>query len=300
MKTLFTAIALTAAISFNCAAQQPGRHGGGQQQQQQKNEEMKAKLKEEAAAYYANADTAEYGVRYRFKYKYNKARNLSYEEDRMVLIRPEMTLDMSYEGMGENRWRINNPDSRGGDPSLAYHLTPSYYFYYPETGRMVQTYRIIAEEFKLSDSTCANKWDITSEEKKIGEYNCRKATLEKDGRKWTAWFTTDLPHRGAPRTLAGLPGVVLEASDADGEVCWMFNGLLAGEPESKLYIKCPDTFSPVSPEKVPKIVRMFALSDGNHLQSSGVMDMRQGHYPEKYRPSTGIHALNIDNPIERR
>ena len=64
---------------------------------------------------------------------------------------------------------------------------------------MVQTYRIIAEEFKLSDSTCANKWDITSEEKKIGEYNCRKATLEKDGRKWTAWFTTDLP---PPRSSA--------------------------------------------------------------------------------------------------
>ncbi len=299
MKTILTAIALIAAISFSSQAQQPGRHGGGQQLQQQRANEMKAKMKEEANAYYANADTAEYGVRYRFKYKYNKAENLTFEEDRMVLIRPEVTLDMSYEGLGETRWRLNNPESRGGDLSLAYHLTPSYYFYYPESDRMVETYRIIAEEFKLSDDTCGNKWDITSEEKKIGEYNCRKATINKYGRQWTAWFTTDLPHRGAPCTLTGLPGIVLEASDADNEVCWMFNGLIESQPESKLYIKFPDKFSSIPVENFPKIVRLFARSDNNSLQSAGIMDKYPTHYPEKYRPSTGIHALNIDNPIKR-
>lgn len=297
MKTILTAIALTAAIAFNGAAQQPGNnHGGGQQQ---KANEMQAKLKAEAEAYYANADTAEYGVRYLFKYKYNKEHNLSFYEDRMVLIRPQVTLDMSYEGMGETRWRMKNPDTRGGDPSLAYHLTPSYYFYYPESDRMVETYRIIAEDFKLSDYTCSNKWNITSDEKKIGEYNCRKATLDKDGRHWTAWFTNDLPHRGAPDDLTGLPGVVLEVSDDEGEVCWLFNGLLANEPDSKLYIKFPDTFSPMPVEKFPMIVRMFALSDNTHLQSAGIMNMRKSQYPEKYTPSTGIHALNIDNPIKR-
>ena len=296
MKTILTALAFTIAVSFSGWAQHPGRQGGGQQQ---KAAEKLAKIKEEAAAYYANADSADYGVRYRFKYKYNKAQNLTYEEDRMVLIRPEVTLEMSYEGMGETRWYNNHPDSRGGDPSLAYHLTPSYYFYYPESDRLVETYRIIAEEFKLSDAVSGNRWELSTEEKKIGEYTCRKATLDKDGRLWTAWYTTDLPHRGAPGTLTGLPGVVLEASDADGEVQWTFNGLLASEPESKLYIKYPDSFSSVPVENFPKIVRLCALSTNNHLQSAGVMDMRPGNYPEKYRPSTGIHALNIDNPIAR-
>jgi len=286
------------AISLSGWAQHPGRQDGGGVQQQKSNDRL-AKLKEEAAAYYANADSADYGVRYRFKYKYNKAHGLTYEEDRMVLIRPEITLEMSYEGMGEGRWRINHPDSRGGDPSLAYHLTPSFHFYYPATDRLVETYRIISEEFKLSDTICGNKWDISTEEKKIGDYNCRKATLEKDGRKWTAWFTTDMPHRGAPGTLTGLPGVVLEASDADAEVQWTFNGLLSNEPDSKLYIKFPDTFSSVPVENFPKIVRLCALSNNNHLQSAGVMNMRPGNYPEKYLPSTGIHALNIDNPIAR-
>ena len=74
---------------------------------------------------------------------------------------------------------------------------------------MVRTYRIVTDEFLIDDAKCENKWNVTSEEKKIGEYNCRKATLDKGGRKWTAWFTTDLPHQAAPRTFAGLPGVVL-------------------------------------------------------------------------------------------
>lgn len=297
MKRILTAATLMMAIAFTGLAQhQQQRPGGGNQQR----EDMMAKMKEEADKYYANADTAEYGVRYRFKWKFNKADNRMYEEDRMVLIRPEVTLDMSYEGMGENRWRINNPNARGGgDPSLAYHLTPSYYFYYPQDDRMVKTYRIISEEFKLDDSKCDNKWDITTEEKKIGDYNCRKATLEKDGRKWTAWFTTDLPHKGAPRTLTGLPGVVLEASDADGEVSWTFNGLLESIPESKLYIKFPDKFSDVPVENFQKIVKIFGMTPNNNLQSSGVLDMRPGHYPEKYRPSTGVHGVNSDNPIER-
>ena len=71
-------------------------------------EERQARMEQEAREYYANADTALYGVRYRFFYLYNKSRNLRYEEDRMVLVRPEVTLDMSYEGLGESRWMAAN------------------------------------------------------------------------------------------------------------------------------------------------------------------------------------------------
>lgn len=294
MKKILTVLALAAAITLPAMAQH--RPGGNRQQEAK---EMQEKIKEEARVYYANADTAEYGVRYRFKYKYNKEDNLNYEEDRVVLVRPDVTLDMSYEGIGEVRWRQAHPNEHGGDTSLAYHLTPSYYFYYPESARAAKIYRIIAEEFLLSDAKTDNRWNITSEEKKIGDYTCRKATIEKDGRNWTAWFTTELPHQAGPRTLTGLPGVVLEASDSDGEVCWAFNGLVENLPDSQLYIRFPDRFSDVPVEKFRKIVKIFGQTSSSNLQDSGVWDMRPGNYPEKYRPSTGIDGINIDNPIER-
>lgn len=295
MNRILTAFILTAAISLPAVAQQP-RQGANRQQDAK---EMQEKLKAEAETYYANADTALYGVRYRFKYKYNKEDNLSYEEDRVVLVRPEVTLDMSYEGIGETRWRQAHPNDQSGDMSLAYHLTPSFYFYYPESKRLVATYRIVAEDFKLNDGRQDNDWKVSKEQKKIGHYTCRKATLDKDGRKWTAWFTTELPHQAGPRTLTGLPGVIIEASDADNEVCWKYNGLVDNLPDSQLYIKFPDNPKEISPERFKKIASIFGRSSGNQLHDSGVWDMNPGHYPEKYRPSTGIDGINVDNPIER-
>lgn len=263
-------------------------------------DEQKARMLEEEKAYYANADTAYYGVRYRFKYKYNKEKNMTFQEDRVVLVTPTVTLDRSYEGIGEERWRKAHPDGKGGyDMSLAYRLTPSYYFYYPETGRTVETYRIISEEFKLSDKKCENDWKIGTETKKIGDYNCRKATLDYGGREWTAWFTNDIVGVAAPRTFNGLPGVVLELADADNEISWTFNQIVYNNEDDMLFIKYPDRFTDIPADQFKKILRIYALSGNDYVQKAGVMNKQPGHYPEKYSPSTGLDACDITNPIER-
>lgn len=298
-KTIFSTILLL-SLGLSASAQNPGHNHRGEGDREAAAKEMQAKMKEEANAYYANADTAEYGIRYRLKYLFNKEKNLTFEEDRIVLITPKVTLYQSYEGIGETRWRLANPNGQGGDLGLAYHLTPDYYFYYPATGRKVNTYRIISEEFKLKDFTCDNKWNITDEEKTIGEYKCRKATISKGGRDWAAWFTNDLPHVGAPRDFNGLPGVVLEVADKDNEVRWMFNGIVNHVEGDTLFIKYPDRFSDIPVERFPKILHIFATCDqSNYLQNSGIYDKHKGSYPLKYRPSTGIDACIIDNPIEK-
>jgi GLPGLI family protein len=295
MQKFIMAMAMTAIFLPGVAQQR----NGALRQPQQGREEAAEKMREAARVYYANADTAEYGVRYRLNYLYNKERNLRYEEDRVALVHPKVTLYMSYEGFGEKRWRLNNPESKGGDKSLAYHLTPSYYFFYPESGRTVSTYRILSEEFLLDDSTNETQWSISDEQKRIGDYNCRKATCEKGGRRWTAWFTNDLPYVAAPRTLNGLPGVVLEVADDDGEVSWTFNGIVKNMEGDTLYIKYPDKFTDIPVENFSKVLKIVALTDDNQLQKSGVLNKSQDYYPEKYRPATGIDACEVTNPIER-
>src|SRR5690606_14237640 len=41
-------------------------------------------------------------------------------------------------------------------------------------------------------------WKILPETMKIGEYKVQKAETDFGGRKWTAWFTTDLPYQDGP------------------------------------------------------------------------------------------------------
>ena len=297
LQVIFFSLVAAASISIPAAAQnQP--HQGGNSDREARAAEAKAKYAEQAAAYYANADSALYGVRYLFSYLYNKEKNLTFKEDRVVLISPRVSMERSYEGIGETRWRNANPKAQGGDPSLSYRLTPDYHFFYPDSARQVYTYRILGDEYLVSDGVCPNSWNITDEHKKIGEYDARKATLSRDGREWTAWFTTDLPCQGAPSYFNGLPGVVLELSDATGEVAWTFNSIVENLPDNQLYVKFPDTLKTVEPDRLAKLIKIFALTDNGTLQHLGLMN-GNNPFPEKYRPSTGLDACLIDNPIVR-
>ncbi|MCU7617663.1 GLPGLI family protein [Chryseobacterium sp. PBS4-4] len=60
-------------------------------------------------------------------------------------------------------------------------------------------------------------WKILPETTKIGEYKVQKAETDFGGRKWTAWFTTDLPYQDGPYKFSGLPGLVVKAEDSSGD-----------------------------------------------------------------------------------
>ncbi|MFZ4927530.1 GLPGLI family protein [Chryseobacterium sp. Mn2064] len=56
-------------------------------------------------------------------------------------------------------------------------------------------------------------WKIDPAKQKIGEYNSQKATADFGGRKWIAWFTTDIPIQDGPYKFSGLPGLIVKMED---------------------------------------------------------------------------------------
>lgn len=62
------------------------------------------------------------------------------------------------------------------------------------------------------------KWDLSNESKKIGEFNCFKATAKFRGRQYTAWYTPEIPLPYGPWKLQGLPGIILEAYNENQEI----------------------------------------------------------------------------------
>ncbi|HAY3549668.1 GLPGLI family protein [Elizabethkingia meningoseptica] len=59
------------------------------------------------------------------------------------------------------------------------------------------------------------EWKILPDKQKIGEFNTQKAETSFAGRKWIAWFTTEIPFQDGPYKLQGLPGLIVKAESAD-------------------------------------------------------------------------------------
>ncbi|KAA0127124.1 GLPGLI family protein [Chryseobacterium sp. SN22] len=67
-------------------------------------------------------------------------------------------------------------------------------------------------------------WKISDEKQKIRTYNAQKATVDFGGRKWIAWFTTDIPFPDGPYKFYGLPGLIVKVSDEAGNYSWELKG----------------------------------------------------------------------------
>lgn len=113
-------------------------------------------------------------------------------------------------------------------------------------------------------------WQFTSDIKKIGRFNCNKAIASFRGRKYTAWYTVEIPIPFGPWKLHGLPGLILEAYDTHKEVFFYFKSikypiketLIIKKPQSKYWINA-ETF-----KKEMVIVYKNAISSGRMISES--------------------------------
>ena len=97
------------------------------------------------------------------------------------------------------------------------HVRMGTYVYknYP-TGQMTITDRISSQGYRYADSLHAQTWTMGDSTREVLGYTCQQATANFRGRRWTAWFATDIPVSDGPWKLGGLPGLILEAYD-DGQ-----------------------------------------------------------------------------------
>ncbi|KQS89362.1 GLPGLI family protein [Chryseobacterium sp. Leaf394] len=64
---------------------------------------------------------------------------------------------------------------------------------------------------------CTIDWKINSEKDIHLGYPVQKAITEFGGRKWTAWFTAEIPVQDGPYKFHGLPGLILKLNDSENE-----------------------------------------------------------------------------------
>lgn len=76
---------------------------------------------------------------------------------------------------------------------------------------------IMSKSFLVKDDLERPKWKITNEKIKYLDYECQKATMEKDDKLIVAWFTTQIPYQIGPGSYHGLPGAILLLNIDDGK-----------------------------------------------------------------------------------
>ncbi|WP_160140036.1 GLPGLI family protein [Chryseobacterium sp. c4a] len=80
-------------------------------------------------------------------------------------------------------------------------------------------------KFIISDDRSLN-WVIFPEKRIIGNYKCQKAKLDFAGRKWTAWFTGEIPFNDGPYKFRGLPGLIVEIKDESNSHSFQLQGMI--------------------------------------------------------------------------
>lgn len=68
-------------------------------------------------------------------------------------------------------------------------------------------------------------WEICDSVQNVLGFECQMAEAEYHGRRWTAWFSPEIPVRDGPWQLYGLPGLILAADSQDGDYRFLIKGL---------------------------------------------------------------------------
>ncbi|MBK7366312.1 MAG: GLPGLI family protein [Nitrosomonas sp.] len=85
-------------------------------------------------------------------------------------------------------------------------------------------------------------WQLQPERRRLGQYECRRATGEFRGRAYEAWYAVEIPVPSGPYKLGGLPGLILEARSLDDRVKFLFAGI-------DISVKIPGKITPPSSGK---------------------------------------------------
>lgn len=137
------------------------------------------------------------------------------------------------------RKAIQESITKGDRPKMTYYrrMSTKVYKNYPQ-GKMTITDNINEDYYKYYDELHAQDWQIIDSTRIILDYPCQMAISDFRGRRWIAWFASDIPISDGPWKFSGLPGLITEVYDTEKHYHFTLVGINKVEND-------PIVFSPV-------------------------------------------------------
>ncbi len=228
-------------------------------------------------------------------------------QDEMVLnIDTKKNISSFYSIIERRREEVKDSilarGGKAGDVLAAYEKLcrpSSYQLYeiyknYPQKGEMV-TIDMFWGYFSYTEKLEKPAWTITDEKKEILTYKCQKATANYLGRNWTAWFTLEIPVPEGPWKLCGLPGIILEASDADRHYTFKCISIKRSELNSAILLPKKRKYTKISKKEYWKIHKELYTDPETFFKRFGRTYSRGWDMNGKPLPPRKF----LYNPIER-
>lgn len=258
-------------------------------------------------------DPVKLQVIYKFKFMNDTTSRTEFTENEMVLLIGEkMSTYKSYSSykmdsmFKANQGNISGGMISGGTISVVGAPTDLSNAQYTilAKNQLLSSNRIFVTEYLVDESAKQTQWTITGETKEIAGIACQKATGRVKGRDYAAWFAPELPYSLGPWKLNNLPGLILEASDSEGEVFFEFERM--SSDASTATVELPNKATQVSLSEYLKVKAAFDADPQGFMRANapppppGMSSM--GNISVSGRPITpsgSVKKVVFNNKLEK-
>lgn len=143
----------------------------------------------------------------------------------------------------------------------------SIYKNYPVKGEILQISYINKQYYSVKNNSALN-WKIENDsDTTIIDYQCKKATTFFAGRKYTAWFTLEIPISEGPYKFQGLPGLIVFVYDAKNQHSFYLTQINKSKFDFPVILFKQENYLEVSPRDYTKALEVKISQLANRLQN---------------------------------
>ena len=141
-------------------------------------------------------------------------------------------------------------------------------------------------------------WKIQPDKKQISTFKVQKATTNFAGRKWIAWFTTDVPVQDGPYKFSGLPGLIVKISDDKANHKIELKGIKKMAPSETEEFNTNGKNIPFTRKKPLEVSRKQYLKQLLQYENDPVQGMREILAQPNSKVKINMNGSEISDPKE--